>query len=150
MPPPYRPDPPRAQRRPGLTRAVSLAAGPTRLTRAAVWVVSPRAVTGVGDFASVMAAGQEGSADPCRGPGEAGEPGAEGREGRPVPNREDKAMSTLLIQPETQTATASPAAPPSGGPLRRAWQQIRAAVQEMNYGARRAVEVQAPWVSARR
>ena len=59
-------------------------------------------------------------------------------------------MSTLLIQPETQTAAASPAAPASGGPLRRAWRQIRGAVQEMNYGARRAVEVQAPWVSARR
>ena len=59
-------------------------------------------------------------------------------------------MSALLIQPQTQATTAGPAAPASGGPLRRAWYRIRAAVQEMNYGARRAVEVQAPWVSAGR
>jgi hypothetical protein len=30
-----------------------------------------------------------------------------------------------------------------GGPLRRAWHRIRAAAAEMNYAARRAVEVQA-------
>jgi len=59
-------------------------------------------------------------------------------------------MSTLLIQPQTQATTAEPAAPPAGGPLRKALHRIRAAVQEMNYGARRAVEVQAPWVAAGR
>jgi hypothetical protein len=37
--------------------------------------------------------------------------------------------------------------PDQGGSLRRAWHGIRAAVREMNYGARRAVEVQAPWIT---
>jgi hypothetical protein len=32
------------------------------------------------------------------------------------------------------------------GRLRRAWQRIRLTVAEMNYAARRVVELQAPWV----
>jgi hypothetical protein len=59
-------------------------------------------------------------------------------------------MSAVLTHPETQTTTTEPAALATGGPLRRALRWIRAAIQEMNYGARRAVEVQAPWVSAGR
>jgi len=43
---------------------------------------------------------------------------------------------------ETRTSLAVPARP---GRLRRAWHQIRATVAEMNYAARRVVEVQAPW-----
>jgi hypothetical protein len=58
-------------------------------------------------------------------------------------------MSAVLTHPETQTTTTEPAAPAKGGPLRRAWHGIRAAVQEMNYGARRIVEVQAPWIDGR-
>jgi len=57
-------------------------------------------------------------------------------------------MPALLTHPQTQTITTTePAVPAKGGPLRRAWHGIRAAVQEMNYAARRAVEVQAPWIA---
>jgi hypothetical protein len=42
----------------------------------------------------------------------------------------------------TSTQTAAPAA---GGPFRRAWHQVRLTVAEMNYAARRAAELQAPW-----
>jgi hypothetical protein len=56
-------------------------------------------------------------------------------------------MSALLTQQGTTTTTTTtePATPARGGPLRRAWHRIVAAVQEANYGARRIVEVQAPW-----
>ena len=53
-------------------------------------------------------------------------------------------MSAVLTHPQTQTTTTEPAVPGQDGPLRRAWHGLRAAVREMNYGARRAVEVQAP------
>jgi hypothetical protein len=56
-------------------------------------------------------------------------------------------MSAVLVHPQTQTTTTDPAVPGRGGPLRRAWHRIRGAVREMNYGARRAVEVQAPWIA---
>jgi hypothetical protein len=56
-------------------------------------------------------------------------------------------MSAVLTHPEAQTTTTEPAVPDQGGSLRRAWHGIRAAVREMNYGARRAVEVQAPWIT---
>jgi hypothetical protein len=56
-------------------------------------------------------------------------------------------MSAVLIHPETQITTTEPAVPGQGEPLRRAWHGLRAAVREMNYGARRAVEVQAPWIA---
>jgi hypothetical protein len=59
-------------------------------------------------------------------------------------------MSAVLTHPQTQTTATEPAAPDQGGPLRRAWHGIRAAVREMNYGAQRAVEVQAPWIADRR
>jgi hypothetical protein len=56
-------------------------------------------------------------------------------------------MSAVLTHPQAPTTTTEPAVPGHGGPLRRAWHGIRAAVREMNYGARRAVEVQAPWIA---
>ena len=59
-------------------------------------------------------------------------------------------MSAVLTHPETQTITTVPAVPAKGGRLRRTLHRIRAAVQEMNYGARRAVEVQAPWIAGGR
>ena len=56
-------------------------------------------------------------------------------------------MSAVLTHPEAPATTTEPAVPGQGGPLRRAWHGIRAAVREMNYGAQRAVEVQAPWIA---
>jgi len=38
-----------------------------------------------------------------------------------------------------------PTAPASAGRLRSAWLQVRLTVAEMNYAARRAAELQAPW-----
>jgi hypothetical protein len=54
-------------------------------------------------------------------------------------------MSAQLTHQVTQ-ATTGPVAPARLGRLRAAWYRIRFTVQEMNYGARRAVEVQAPWI----
>jgi hypothetical protein len=49
-------------------------------------------------------------------------------------------MSALLTHEATQARTTEPAA--SGhGP----WHRIRLTVREMNYAARRVVELQAPW-----
>ena len=53
---------------------------------------------------------------------------------------------TAQLAPEGTTArTTQPAVSARPGSLRRAWHQIRATVAEMNYAARRVVEVQAPW-----
>jgi hypothetical protein len=56
-------------------------------------------------------------------------------------------MSALLTDEGTTTTitTTRPTAPARGGLFRRAWHRLVAAVQEMNYGARRIAEVQAPW-----
>ena len=43
-------------------------------------------------------------------------------------------------------AGTGPAVVTRPGWFRRAWRSILRVVQEMNYGARRAVEVQAPWI----
>ena len=59
-------------------------------------------------------------------------------------------MSALLTDEGTEARTTGTVVSADRGGLRGAWHRIRAAVQEMNYGARRAVEVQAPWVSAGR
>ncbi len=55
-------------------------------------------------------------------------------------------MSVQLIHEEIQTRTTEPTAAAGGGRLRRVWHRIRLTVQEMNYSARRIVEVQAPWI----
>jgi hypothetical protein len=57
------------------------------------------------------------------------------------------AMSALLTHEGTQARTTEPAASTGRGRLRRAWHRIRLTVQEMNYGTRRVVEVQAPWTA---
>ena len=54
-------------------------------------------------------------------------------------------MSAQLTHDGTQARTIEPAAPASRGPLRRALHRIRLTVQEMNYAARRVIELQAPW-----
>jgi hypothetical protein len=54
-------------------------------------------------------------------------------------------MSALLTHEATQARTTQSAAAAGRGPLRGAWHRIRLAVQEMNYAARRVVELQAPW-----
>lgn len=54
------------------------------------------------------------------------------------------AMSALLTHEGTQARTTEPAASTGRGRLRRAWHRIRLTVQDMNYGAQRVVEVQAP------
>jgi hypothetical protein len=50
-------------------------------------------------------------------------------------------MSALLTREGPQPRTTEPAAPAGGG----MWQRIRRTVHEMNYAARRVVELQAPW-----
>ena len=52
-------------------------------------------------------------------------------------------MSELLTYEGVQARTTQPAA--DRGWLRGAWHQIRMTVAEMNYAARRVVELQAPW-----
>jgi hypothetical protein len=54
-------------------------------------------------------------------------------------------MSALLTHDGIRARTTELAAPAGPGPLRRACHRIRLAVQEMNYAARRVVELQAPW-----
>jgi hypothetical protein len=54
-------------------------------------------------------------------------------------------MSALLTHEGTQPSTTRPTAPAGRGWLRGAWHRIRLTVQEMNYAARRVVELQAPW-----
>jgi hypothetical protein len=56
-------------------------------------------------------------------------------------------MSALLTHEGTQARTTEQAASTGRGRLRRAWRRIRLTVQEMNYGTRRVVEVQAPWTA---
>jgi hypothetical protein len=50
-------------------------------------------------------------------------------------------MSALLTRKGTQARTAEPGATAASGPRHR----IRQTVREMNYAARRVVELQAPW-----
>jgi hypothetical protein len=53
-------------------------------------------------------------------------------------------MSAQLTHQPVQATIAQPAAS-GAGRLRGAWHQIRVTVAEMNYAARRVVELQAPW-----
>ena len=55
-------------------------------------------------------------------------------------------MSTQLTHRRTHGWTTEPATPPRRGRLRAACHRLRLAVQDMNYGARRIIEVQAPWI----
>ena len=55
-------------------------------------------------------------------------------------------MSALLTHEGTQASTTETTAPAGRGPLRGQWHRIRLTVQEMNYAARRVVELQAPWI----
>ena len=55
-------------------------------------------------------------------------------------------MTALLTHEGTQVRTTEQATPADRGRLREACHQIHLALQDMNYGARRAVEVQAPWI----
>jgi len=54
-------------------------------------------------------------------------------------------MSALPTHEGTQARTTEPAASTGGGRLRRAWHRTGLTVAEMNYAARRVVELQAPW-----
>jgi len=54
-------------------------------------------------------------------------------------------MSVQLTHEGIQARTTQPATATDRGRLRGAWQRIRLTIQEMNYGTRRVVEVQAPW-----
>jgi hypothetical protein len=54
-------------------------------------------------------------------------------------------MSALLTREGTQARTTETVASAGRGPLRGPWHRIRLTVQEMNYAARRVVELQAPW-----
>jgi hypothetical protein len=55
-------------------------------------------------------------------------------------------MSAQLGHRGTQDWTTEPTAPTGHGRLRRACRRLRLALQDMNYGARRAIELQAPWI----
>ena len=55
-------------------------------------------------------------------------------------------MSAQLTHEGTQARTTEPVAAAGRGRLRGAWHRIRLTIQEMNYAARRVVEVQAPWI----
>ena len=55
-------------------------------------------------------------------------------------------MTAQLTYEVTQAETTAPATPAGRGGLRGTWHRIRLARQDMSYGARRAVEVQAPWI----
>jgi hypothetical protein len=55
-------------------------------------------------------------------------------------------MSAQLTHEATQATTTQRTASAGRGRLRRASHQIRRTVQEMNYAARRVVELQAPWI----
>jgi hypothetical protein len=55
-------------------------------------------------------------------------------------------MTTHITPEEVTPWTTAQPSPAARGRLREAFHRIHLAVQEMNYGARRVVEVQAPWV----
>jgi hypothetical protein len=56
-------------------------------------------------------------------------------------------MSAQFTLEGPRVAVAEPVAPARPGWLRMAWRRILRTVQEMNYGSRRIVEVQAPWIA---
>jgi hypothetical protein len=54
-------------------------------------------------------------------------------------------MTAQLTHEATQASTTEPTTPAGRGRLREACHRIHLALQDMSYGARRTVEVQAPW-----
>ena len=54
-------------------------------------------------------------------------------------------MTAQLTHEATRARTTEPATPPGRGRLRAACHRIRLTVREMNYAARRVVQLQAPW-----
>jgi hypothetical protein len=58
-------------------------------------------------------------------------------------------MSATLTHQGSQTNPAKATRSTSGGRLRGTCHRIRLAVAEMNYAARRVVEVQAPWIAGK-
>jgi hypothetical protein len=58
-------------------------------------------------------------------------------------------MTALLTREGHRTITTSAADSTGHGRLRGACRRIRLTVGEMNYAARRVVEVQAPWIAAK-
>ena len=52
-------------------------------------------------------------------------------------------MSTLLTSKGTQATTTEPVTSANRGPLREAAHRIHLTIQDMNYAARRVVELQA-------
>jgi hypothetical protein len=54
-------------------------------------------------------------------------------------------MSAQLTHEETQASTTEPTIPAVRGRLRRAYYRVRMTLAEMNYAARRVIELQAPW-----
>ena len=71
---------------------------------------------------------------------------AEGRNPRPVPSRQDKAMSAQLTLQGPAGRTAEPVIQAGRGRLREACHRIHLTIQEMNYASRRRLELQAPWI----
>ena len=55
-------------------------------------------------------------------------------------------MTAHLTHEGTPARTTEPATPAGRGRLREACHRFHLALQDMSYGARRAVEVQAPWI----
>jgi hypothetical protein len=55
-------------------------------------------------------------------------------------------MSAQLTTTKTQPEVAEPEVAVLRPPRRGAWRWVRQTIQEMNYGARRFVEWQAPWI----
>jgi len=68
---------------------------------------------------------------------------AEGRKAGQL--RKDKAMTAQLTRKGTQVVAMEPATSASRGRLRETCHQIHLTIQELNYAARRVVELQAPW-----
>jgi hypothetical protein len=54
-------------------------------------------------------------------------------------------MTAQLTDERIQVRTTEPTDSADRGRLRGAWHRISLTVQEMNYAARRVVELQAPW-----
>ena len=55
-------------------------------------------------------------------------------------------MSALLTDEGTEARATGTVVSAGRGGLRGAWHRIRLTVREMDYAARRVVELQAPWI----
>ena len=65
---------------------------------------------------------------------------------RPVPSRQDKAMTAPLTREGTHAPATKPTSPDGRGRIRNAFRRIHLTIQEMNYASRCVVELQAPWI----